>query len=62
MTATLDAVANKRQDKPGPSAEQKLAEDLVARARAQGLSPTGPDGGRQRAIRPGSRVARREDS
>ena len=25
MTATLDAVANKRKDKPEPTAEQKLA-------------------------------------
>jgi putative transposase len=44
MTATLDAVANKRKDKPEPTAEQKLAEELVARAREQGVSLTGPDG------------------
>jgi hypothetical protein len=35
MTATLDGVANKRKDKPEPTAEQKLAEELVARAREQ---------------------------
>jgi putative transposase len=39
MTATLDGVANKRKDKPEPAA----AEELVARAREQGLSLTGPD-------------------
>jgi transposase-like protein len=45
MTATLDDVAaRKRKDKPEPTAEQKLAEELVARARAQGVSLTGPDG------------------
>jgi len=44
MTATLDAVTNKRKDKPEPTAEQKLAEELVARAREQGVSLTGPDG------------------
>jgi hypothetical protein len=38
MTATLDGVANKRKDKPEPTAEQKLAEELVARAREQGVS------------------------
>jgi Transposase, Mutator family len=43
MTATLDAVT-KKKDKPEPSAEQKLAEELVARAREQGVSLTGPDG------------------
>ena len=43
MTATLDGMARKK-DKPEPSPEQKLAEDLVARAREQGLSLTGPDG------------------
>ena len=44
MTATLDAVANRKKDKPEPSAEQKLAEELVARAQEQGVSLTGPDG------------------
>ena len=44
MTATLDGVTNKRKDKPEPTAEQKVAEELVARAREQGLSLTGPDG------------------
>jgi transposase-like protein len=43
MTATLDAVT-KRKIKPEPSAEQRAAEELVARAREQGLSLTGPDG------------------
>src|ERR1700746_3640949 len=44
MTATLDAVATRKQGKPEPTAEQKLAEELVARAREQGVSLTGPDG------------------
>jgi transposase-like protein len=44
MTATLDAVANKKKDRPEPAAEQKLAEELVARAREQGVSLTGPEG------------------
>src|SRR5262249_58753469 len=44
MTATLDDVAaKKRKDKPEPTAEQKLAEDLVARAREQSVSLTGPE-------------------
>jgi putative transposase len=43
MTATLDAVTNKK-DRPEPSAEQQLAEELVARAREQGVSLTGPEG------------------
>jgi putative transposase len=43
MTATLDGVT-KKKDRPEPSAEQKLAEELVARAREQGVSLTGPDG------------------
>jgi putative transposase len=43
MTATLDDVT-KKQDKPEPTAEQKAAEELVRRAREQGLSLTGPDG------------------
>src|SRR5690242_6561686 len=44
MTATLDGVTSKKKDKPEPTAEQKLAEELVARAREQGVSLTGPDG------------------
>ena len=44
MTATLDAMTSKRKDKPEPTAEQKLAEELVARAREQGVSLTGPEG------------------
>ncbi len=44
MTATLDAVADRKKDKPEPTAEQKLAEELVARAREQGVSLTGPEG------------------
>ena len=45
MTATLDGVAaRKRKDRAEPTAEQKLAEELVARARDQGVSLTGPDG------------------
>ncbi len=44
MTATLDGVPSKRKDKPEPTAEQRAAEELVARAREQGLSLTGPDG------------------
>ena len=43
MTATLDGVTRKK-DRPEPTAEQKLAEELVARAREQGVSLTGPDG------------------
>ena len=43
MTATLENVA-KKKDKPEPSAEQRAAEELVRRAREQGLSLTGPDG------------------
>ena len=44
MTATLDSVAARNRDKPERTAEQKLAEELVARAREQGVSLTGPDG------------------
>ena len=44
MTATLDSVAARKKDKPEPTAEQKLAEELVARARERGVSLTGPDG------------------
>jgi putative transposase len=43
MTATLDDVTSRKR-KPEPSAEQLAAEDLVRRAREQGLSLTGPDG------------------
>jgi putative transposase len=39
MTATLDSVAARKKDKPEPTAEE-----LVRRAREQGLSLTGPDG------------------
>src|SRR5215475_15521711 len=44
MTATPDGVTNKRKDKPEPTAAERAAEELVARAREQGLSLTGPDG------------------
>ena len=44
MTATLDGVTSKRKDKPELTAEQRAAEELVRRAREQGLSLTGPDG------------------
>jgi putative transposase len=43
MTATLDGVT-KKKSKPEPSAEAQVAEELVRRAREQGLSLTGPDG------------------
>ena len=43
MTATLDGVT-KKKDRPEPTAEEKVAEELVRRAREQGLSLTGPDG------------------
>jgi putative transposase len=42
MTATLDDVT--KRIKKEPTAEEKLAADLVARAREQGVSLTGPDG------------------
>ncbi|SRR6266568_4080764 len=42
MTATLDGVT--KRIKKEPTAEEKLAADLVARAREQGVSLTGPDG------------------
>jgi putative transposase len=42
MTETLENVTTKK--KPEPSAEQVAAEELVRRAREQGLSLTGPDG------------------
>jgi hypothetical protein len=41
MTATLGDVP-KRREKPEPTAEQQVAEELVRWAREQGLSPTGP--------------------
>ena len=44
MTATLDSVAARKRNKPEPSAEAQVAEELVRRAREQGLSLTGPDG------------------
>jgi putative transposase len=42
MTATLDDVTKRIRKEP--SAEEQLAADLVARAREQGVSLTGPDG------------------
>ena len=42
-TTTLDDVTA-RKKRPEPSAEQRAAEELVRRAREQGLSLTGPDG------------------
>jgi len=42
MTATLDDVT--RKQKPEPTPEEQVAEELVRRAREQGLSLTGPDG------------------
>jgi type III secretion system FlhB-like substrate exporter len=44
MNATLETMAARKKDKPEPTAQQKLAEELVARAREQGVSLTGPDG------------------
>ena len=43
MTATLEDVT-KKKDNPEPTAEERVAEELVRRAREQGLSLTGPDG------------------
>ena len=43
MTATLDDVTKKKA-KAEPSAQEQVAEELVRRAREQGLSLTGPDG------------------
>ena len=43
MTATLDDVT-KKMAKAEPSAQEQVAEELVRRAREQGLSLTGPDG------------------
>src|SRR5436309_9070262 len=42
MTATLDGVTAKK--KPEPSAEERVAGELVGLAKEQGLSLTGPDG------------------
>jgi putative transposase len=35
---------DRKKDKPELTAEQKLAEELVARAQEQGVSLTGPEG------------------
>jgi transposase-like protein len=43
MTATLDDVTN-RKKKAEPTAAEQAAEELVRRAREQGISLTGPDG------------------
>jgi transposase-like protein len=43
VTATLDDVTKKKA-KAEPSAQEQVAEELVRRAREQGLSLTGPDG------------------
>jgi putative transposase len=43
MTATLESVT-KKKDRPEPTAAEAMAEELVRRAREQGLSLTGPDG------------------
>lgn len=43
MTATLDSVTA-RKKKPEPTAEEVAAEEMVRRAREQGLTLTGPDG------------------
>jgi putative transposase len=42
MTATMDDVT--KTIKRGPTAEEQVAEELVRRAREEGLSLTGPDG------------------
>jgi putative transposase len=42
MTATLDDVPRKKKQEP--TAAERAAEELVRRAREQGLSLTGPDG------------------
>ncbi len=41
MTETLETMTKKKR---APTAEQQAAEELVRRAREQGLSLTGPDG------------------
>src|SRR5256714_12443956 len=43
MTATLNDVTP-RKKRPGPSAEEQAAAELVRLAKEQGLSLTGPDG------------------
>ena len=43
MSATLDAVASKK-NRPEPTPEERAAEELVRRAKEQGLALTGPDG------------------
>ena len=43
MTATLDDVTNRKR-KAEPTAAEQAAEELVRRAREQGISLTGPDG------------------
>src|ERR1700761_2317731 len=43
MTATLDDVT-KKKPRPELTAEERAAQEMVARAREQGLSLTGPDG------------------
>ena len=44
MTATLNDVNSKYEKKPGTSAEETAAVELVRMAKEQGLSLTGPDG------------------
>jgi len=44
MTAALDDVAARKKGRPEPTAEERVAEELVRRAREQGVSLTGPDG------------------
>jgi putative transposase len=44
MTATLGDVTSRKKDKPEPTTEQKVAEDLAAWAREQGVALTGPNG------------------
>ena len=53
MTATLDGVAARKKGKPELTAEQLAAEELVRRAREQGLSLIGPDGPPRRVTAPG---------
>jgi hypothetical protein len=43
MTTTPDGRTSTRKGKPESAAEQGLAEEMVARAREQGMSLTGPD-------------------
>ena len=43
MTATPDGGTSTRKGMPEAAAEQRLAEEMVARAREQGMSLTGPD-------------------